>query len=139
VVSITPVTPSVAPATGSVAGNVYRVVVTNQDGAPVTGQAGRQVTLALRDPGSTDLAQIEQLSAGTWVPLATVSASVPGTYESTGVTTFGDFALVGTQDPGGFSPGHLVTAAAIVLTLLIVGIGLYRARRDHGGDDALES
>ena len=137
-VSLTPVTSSVAPATGSVVGNVYRVAVTNQDGVTVTGQPGKQVTLALRDPGTTDLAHIERLSAGAWVPVATVSASVPGTYETTGVTSFGDFALVGTPNPGGFSPGHVVTGAAIVLTLLLVGIGLLRGRRDAADDDTTE-
>jgi hypothetical protein len=130
VASITPIATTVTPASGAVVGNAYRVTVANQAGAPVTGQAGAQVTLALRDPGSTGLARIDQLVNGAWVPLATVSASVTGTYETTGVTTFGDFALVGSTRAAGDDPrGQLITAGAILIAVLAVGVGWLRGRR----------
>jgi hypothetical protein len=138
VVSITPVTqavtPVVAPASGSVVGNVYRVAVTNQAGVPVTGVPGRQVTLALRDPGTTDLARIELLSNGAWQPLQTVSAAVPGSYETTDVSTFGDFALVGTPRSVGdpLAPTAFITLAAVAATTVAVGIGIVRSRRAAG-------
>ena len=130
-ISIAPVAPTVMPASGLVVGNVYRVVIVNQEDAPTTGQPGRQVTLALRDPGSTDLAHIELLSNGAWQPLTTVSAAVPGTYETADVTTFGDFALVGTPRPVGdpFAPTSLITFAAIAGTIVALGIGVVRSRR----------
>ena len=121
VVSITPVPATVEPASGTIVGNVYRVLIVNQAGAPVTGLPDRQVTLALRDPGSTGLASIEHLTGGTWQSLPTVSAAVTGTYETTGVTTFGDFALVGTPSAGGgaggASPFAIITVGALVLAL----------------------
>ena len=80
VVSITPVPATVEPASGTIVGNVYRVLIVNQAGAPVTGLPDRQVTLALRDPGSTGLASIEHLTGGTWQSLPTVSAAVTGGY-----------------------------------------------------------
>ena len=121
VVSITPVPATVEPASGTIVGNVYRVLIVNQAGAPVTGLPDTQVTLALRDPGSTGLASIEHLTGGTWQSLPTVSAAVTGTYETTGVTTFGDFALVGTPSAGGgaggASPFAIITVGALVLAL----------------------
>ena len=131
VLSITPVAPDGQPATGVIAGNVYRVAVVNQAGAPVTGEPGRQVTLALRDPGSTDLARIEHLTGGAWQPLTTVSAATSGTYETTGVTSFGDFALVGTPTAGSgpLSPLGLGVLAAAALALLAGGLVYVRPSR----------
>lgn len=133
VMSITPVAPAASPSTGTIAGNDYRIAVTDQAGAPVSPEQGRNVTLALRDPGSTDLARIELLSGGTWQPLATVSAAVSGTYETTGLTSFGDVALVGTVSATaagtGVSPFALVTAVAVALALLAFGVDLLRGRR----------
>jgi hypothetical protein len=134
VVSITPVPPTVVPASGAVYGNVYRISIVNQVGAPVTGLAGKQVTLGLRDPtgGSTDSRlTIELLAGGAWQPTTTVSAAVAGTYETTGLVSFGDFALIGTVPPGGgsLSPYAWVTGSAIVVGLLLLGISVVRARR----------
>ncbi len=136
VVSITPVPATVEPASGTIVGNVYRVLVVNQAGAAVTGLPGKQVTLALRDPGSTDQASIELLAGGSWQALPTVSAAVTGTYETTGVTTFGDFALVGTPSAGGgavgSSPFAIITVGALVL---IVVAAAFRFTRDRTRSD----
>jgi hypothetical protein len=139
VATITPVAPAQAPPSGAIAGNAYRVAIVNQAGSSVGPQQGSRVTLALRDPGATDLARIELLSGGTWRPLATVSAAVSGTYETTGLTTFGDFALVGSAPRGGsaagtaLSPFAIITVAAIALTLLVVVGTLLKARIGRGG------
>jgi len=133
VVTISPVVPAALPPTGAIAGNVYRVVVENQAGAPVIPEADKEVTIALRDPGSTDLARIERLSGGSWQALPTVSASVSGTYVTTGLTMFGDFALVGTGATGdgsgsSVSPLAIVTVAAVALALLLAAAAFLRER-----------
>ena len=137
VVTITPVPPSVVPASGVVYGNVYRISIVNQTGAPITGLAGKQVTVALRDPTTSSTGSpltIEVLAGGAWQPLTTVSAAVAGTYETTGLTSFGDFALVGSAPAGGdapaLSPFAIVTWLAIAATVAaLVAISLRDRRR----------
>ena len=133
-VTITPVAPAAAPLTGAVAGNVYRVSVVNQAGVAVAPAPGTEVTFALRDPGSTGLMRIEILTAGSWQALPTVSAAVSGTYETSGIAAFGDVALIETGGTGGaatgsaLSPFAIVTAAAILLALIVVAVTAIRRR-----------
>lgn len=133
VVTIAPVAPAASPPSGTIAGNVYRVGVADQAGAAVEPAPGTQVTLALRDPGSTGLVQIELLSGGTWRSLPTVSAAVSGTYETTGLSTLGDFALVGSGPPGEASPSvspyAMVTGLAIAVAVVAFVALFLRDRR----------
>ena len=141
VVTITPVAAATTPPSGAIAGNTYRVGVVNQAGVPVRPVPGSRVTLALRDPGSTDLARIELLSGGAWEPLATASAAVSGTFETSVLPSFGDFALVGAASarPSGsdLSPFAGVTAAALVLAAAVVGVMYVRGRRRISGNTRL--
>jgi hypothetical protein len=138
VVTITPVPPAVQPASGAIDGNVYRVSVLNQAGVAVSPLPGKQVTLALRDPGQYDLVTIALLAGGGWQPLPTVSAAVGGTYETTGLTAFGDFALVGSGSTGTSgsgsapSPFAIVTIAALVFALSVFAITFLRDRVGKG-------
>jgi hypothetical protein len=137
-VSITPVPSSVQPQNAQVLGNVYRFSVTNQAGTAVTARSDAQVTLALRAPGTVGDATVERLVGGTWTMLQTAGAGFPGTFETTGLTEFGDFALIG-QGAGGTGPdlalvGTIlgVAAAGAFVALLawtLVGWGVDRIRR----------
>jgi hypothetical protein len=118
-VSIVPVPPAVKPPNAHVAGNVYRISITTQAGAPVSARSDAQVTLALRAPANVGAATFEQLSGGTWTPLPAAAAGFPGTFETTGLTDFGDFALIVT---GSGTTGPLEGLAGMILGLLIVGI-----------------
>jgi hypothetical protein len=91
--SITPILPSAAPAGDSVDGNAYSIDVVNQDGAPVEGRDGGDVTVVLRGPAGVANVTMEKLTAGVWQPLQTDPAGLPDTYLAV-VTDFGLFALV---------------------------------------------
>ncbi len=77
---------------------------------------------------------MELLAGGTWQPLPTVSAPVAGAYLTTGLATFGDFALVGSGSSAGggaigfASPFALVTALVVVLVVLVLAIRFLRGR-----------
>jgi hypothetical protein len=114
-VTITPVDPVAAPSDGQVAGNVYRVVVTSQAGAPLSAPASARVSIVLRSPIDLADATIERFNGSGWQPLKTDSAGFASTYVAV-VTDFGDFALVtATGQPasvppsGGASPPSPVT------------------------------
>ena len=92
-VTITPVDPVAAPSDGQVAGNVYRVVVTSQAGAPLSAPASARVSIVLRSPIDLPDATIERFNGTGWQPLKTDSAGFASTYVAV-VTDFGDFALV---------------------------------------------
>jgi hypothetical protein len=137
IVSITPVPWSVRPQNAQVLGNVYRFSVTNQAGTAITVRSDAQVTLALRAPATVGEATVARLLGGTWTTLQTAGAGFPGTFESTGLTEFGDFALIG-QGGGGTGPdltlvGTIlgVAAAGAFVALLawtLVGWAVYRVR-----------
>lgn len=96
-VSITPVPPEAQPTDGHIAGNVYRITITNQDGTAATAQASAEVSISLRDPDSTATdGTISLLSNGTWQPLKS-DLGLGGAFEAV-VTNFGDFAVI---EPGG--------------------------------------
>jgi len=93
-----------APADGHIAGNVYRITITTQAGAPVTAPATAEVTVILRAPDATTTdGTIVQLVAGTWMPIKTEAAGLGASFVSI-VTSFGDFAL---REPG---PGPSTSA-----------------------------
>jgi hypothetical protein len=92
-VSIQPIAPAAPPPAGYIDGNVYRISVTDQAGAPVTAPESEQVSVVLR---STDLAQanavIERFDGTAWAPVDTSSSG--GRALLAVVTAFGDFAIV---------------------------------------------
>lgn len=103
-VAITPVHPDVAPASGHIDSNVYRISVTDDSGTPLTAPASAGVSVVLRvsDPPRAD-ATIARFSGGSWQPLKTSSAGFGGTLIAV-VTEFGDFAVI--------APGAAATATA---------------------------
>jgi hypothetical protein len=105
-VTITPVEPSVPPTTGYIAGNVYRILITTQTGAPVTATNSSDSTVVLRAPDpTTPTATMVQLVNGTWTPLNTQPEGAGAQFLGT-VSSFGDFAL---QLPGE-APSFLASA-----------------------------
>ena len=100
--SIAPILPRILPTDGHIAGNVYRISVTNQAAAPLTALAAQQVTVVIRGPDNTHSAKIEQLTDTGWGVIPTEDAGSASTYLAV-VTRFGDFALVA-PGPGGPYP-----------------------------------
>lgn len=101
-VSIQPVPPASQPTDGVIAGNVYRISLTNQSGAAISGQASGGVTIVLRGPPNLPTARIERLTAGSWTALQTDPAGTPHMFTAV-VTEFGDFAIVA---PIGWVPAN---------------------------------
>jgi hypothetical protein len=90
--AIKPLAAESQPTDGQIDGNVYRITVTTQSGAPVNAPASAGVTVVLRapDPTATD-DTLARLVDGTWQPLKT---DVEAGAFSAVVTDFGDFALI---------------------------------------------
>ena len=109
-VSAQPVSPPAALPKGTIAGNVYRIDVTNQHGAALTPKPGDTVVVVLRGPPDLPSATIERFSNGTWTPLKTDSAGIPNIF-STSAPGFGEFALVA---PAGWIPAGESHATAPV-------------------------
>ncbi len=108
-VSIEPVQPVGPPADGYIDGNVYRMLMTDQRGRPVTATEEARVSVVLRsaDPALRD-ATVELFDGTAWQKVRT---SPPGPGEGSFVaivTRFGDFAVVGS----GTSPYPTSTPAA---------------------------
>ena len=92
--SIAPIPAEGQPADGHIVGNVYRILVTNQNGVRITAPAAQKVTVVLRGPGSLATATIERFTpAGGWQAIETQDAGFGSTFLAV-VTEFGDFALV---------------------------------------------
>ena len=116
--SIEPVsTPSARPPNGIVAGNVYEIAITDQNGRSVKPRRGATVTLVLRGPTSLPEATMERFSGGTWTELQMSWPGVPDTFVAD-IDEFGEFALVAPDAwvPSGESavstvPGQRATAA----------------------------
>ena len=81
------------PTEGHIAGNVYRIRITDQADHPVTALASGKVTVVLRGPGGLADATVNRVSGGAWRPLKTSSAGFASTFLAV-VIEFGDFALI---------------------------------------------
>jgi len=121
-VTITPVPPDAQPTVGHLAGNVYRITIVDQSGAPVSALASAEVSVSLRDPNLTaSEATMNRLSNGAWAPLKTDASGLGAIFNAV-VTDFGDFVLI---EPGesptpagspGASPGATESAGPTVST-----------------------
>lgn len=108
-VSIDPVAaPSAQPSDGVVAGNVYRISVTDQSGTVISMDADGTATLVMRGPPDLRLASIEIFAGGSWTKVHTDPAGVPNMFTAS-VSGFGDFALVA---PSGWVPAGEKAARA---------------------------
>ena len=156
-VSIAPIPPVGSPTDGHIAGNVYHISVTSQDGGQITAPAAGKVSLVMRGPEDVFDATIERFNGTAWAPLQTSPAGLGATFLAV-VTDFGDFALVAAGaapasgipasgapasaqtspsgpggGSGGFPPALLVAAG---LALAAGAIGLLVALRRMGGGAA---
>jgi len=129
-VSVVPTTPQ--PADG-VAGNAYRISVTDEHGTPLSMAAGSQVTVVLRAPLGVGDASIAQLRGEVWQMLPTQPAGLPGVFTAN-ASSVGDFAILGTltatPSPGG-DARILWLGLAIVLTGVIALSLVGRRRGDR--------
>ncbi|MDP9250604.1 MAG: hypothetical protein M3O78_04465 [Chloroflexota bacterium] len=91
--SIRPVAPASLPSTGRLSGNVYRILVTDQSGAPVTIRPASLVTLVLRGDRPPTNGTIAQYVAGSWETVPSDIGGLPDLFSSN-ITSFGDFAVI---------------------------------------------
>jgi len=91
--SIQPVAPKSVPSTGRLSGNVYRILVTDQSGVPVTIRPGSLVTLVLRGDRPPTNGTIAQYVTGSWETVPSDAGGLPDLF-TTNLTSFGDFAVI---------------------------------------------
>jgi hypothetical protein len=91
--SIEPVAPASLPTSGRLAGNVYRILVTDQAGAPVTIRPGSLVTLVLRGDRPPTNGTIAQYVGNSWETVPSDIGGLPDLF-STNLTSFGDFGVI---------------------------------------------
>jgi hypothetical protein len=92
-VAIGAVPPPAAPENGHIAGNVYRVTVTDQAGTALRVRAGTTLTFVLRAPCAVPDARIGAFTGNTWQLLSTLSGGLPDLYAAN-ITSLGDFTVV---------------------------------------------
>lgn len=130
-VSIEPVAPPASPASGPIAGNVYRFTVADKTGAPLAINPNALPTLLLRAPADVADAVIARFAGGAWQELPTEPSGQPG-IAITNVDALGDFALIAKPTPGIFGLDPKLFAAAAVAPLLsaiVLGVLVLRAQR----------
>jgi hypothetical protein len=110
--AITPIPAEGTPASGQIAGNVYRITITNQAGVPTTAPAQAYVSVVMRGPDGLLEATMERFKDGAWQPLETSHAGYTSGFLSI-VTEFGDFALIA---PGGTATPSAASSATASTT-----------------------
>jgi hypothetical protein len=128
--SITPVDPSVQPATGAIAGNVYRISVTTQDNRPLVPKPCDTCrTLVLRGPDQVTDGSIVYLDGQNWVPISSGHGGI-GSMIQTNLNLLGDYAVL-TGSSGGGGGLDLLVFGGIALALffaVVAGLFWYRRR-----------
>ncbi|HYN70162.1 MAG TPA: hypothetical protein VEX41_08125, partial [Candidatus Eisenbacteria bacterium] len=127
VVNIEPIRPAARPASGRIAGNVYRISVSDQSGDVLAIDPQRRPTISLRAPQDVTTATIARATADGWQELPSEHGGLFGLFASE-VSELGDFALI-TPDTG---PGLLPVAVALGAGLalaVVVGYLILRRRR----------
>lgn len=126
--SVEPLAPSADQAKGAVAGDVYRLSVTDDTGADVPLAGRRQATIILRAP-TTDIALVVARWDGTsWQRLASTMNNQPDMLKAQ-ADQLGEFALV----PGASSPsaGPLLLVGIVVLAIGAIVVVLLLSRRSR--------
>jgi hypothetical protein len=135
-ITIDAVPPDATPAQGSIAGNVYRFEVVDDDGADFTLVGDPKPTLTLRTPDGVTDGVIGHLTPDGWVALTTEHGGGLGLF-STEVTELGDYAIL-----VGVSPPSDLARLAIILVTIALPLGAAiayfyrRARRDRRAAEA---
>ena len=108
-VSIVPIAPPALPSTGYIDGNAYRILLTDQTGAPITADPAQRVSVVIRsaDPALAE-ATIALFDGTAWQPLETSPPDMPGGGFVAVVSEFGDFAIIAS----GVSPYPTASASA---------------------------
>jgi hypothetical protein len=153
-VSIAPIDAPAPPSGGSIAGNVYRVLVTDQAGTLLNIAAcDGCLTLSMRAPQGTDTATIERYANGAWTAMETLPVGIVSIFQ-TDPTVLGDIAIItgapaqpgssgaqGTEGPGtptplpptggpfGIDPLIIFGVTAVVLWLLVFGFIVWQRVR----------
>src|SRR5207302_532188 len=70
-ITVRPVTPPARPRIGVLDGNVYRVAISGNNGAPVTLSSAGVTVVQLRGTGSRGKPMLERYTGGGWEALAT--------------------------------------------------------------------
>jgi hypothetical protein len=127
--------PAVAPAAGSIAGNVYRFAVTAvPGGTPMPLRTGQQITVVLRGPAGVVNPTLEVWDGARWNGAETtpLGSSSPDTYAAN-LTMLGDMALVtppvAPAANGGGSGAGLIIAAVVVAVVLVSAAAVLVLRR----------
>jgi hypothetical protein len=128
--------PAVAPAAGSIAGNVYRFAVTAvPGGAPMPLRTGQQITVVLRGPAGVVNPTLEVWDGARWNGAETtpLGSSSPDTYAAN-LTMLGDISLVTppvapTANGGGSGAGLIIAAVVVAVVLVSAATVLVLRRR----------
>ncbi|MEZ0239315.1 MAG: LPXTG cell wall anchor domain-containing protein [Chloroflexota bacterium] len=129
VVSIEPVHADAPPAGSQIAGNGYRISVTDPSGTVLAIDPLHRPTVSLRAPQDVTAAMVARAAPDGWGELPTEHGGLFGLYASE-VAELGVFALV-TPDTG---PGLLPLAVVLGAGVVLAGIGAFvvlRRRREH--------
>jgi hypothetical protein len=124
VVSLEPVRPTSQPAGSRIAGNVYRVAVTDATGSAVAIDPQHPPTVSLRAPVEVTTATLARATADGWQALPTEHGGLFGLFASE-VTELGEFALI-TPDTG---PGLLPVVAGLGAAGALAGVLGFLLRR----------
>ncbi len=106
IATISPVPPPNPAPPRILAGNVYHMSLTDQDGNPVTFLAGATATIVLRAPPAVTSGSLYQLTNGQWTVVPTQNGGLPDLFTAN-VTSLGDVAVITQQAvaSAGFSSG----------------------------------
>lgn len=115
-VSITPIDAPPAPIGGAIAGNVYRVSVTDQSGTSLPIQTCEGcISLVMRAPDGIGEAALQRYSDGAWTVVDTIHAGMVGLYQ-VNPKALGDYAVIAaTEVDGGVDPVLIIVVVAVVL------------------------
>jgi hypothetical protein len=112
-------------ARGGIAGNVYRVRVTDSSGFALSPITGQTVTLAMRSPpGLGAGGAIARFDGGGWESLDTQPSGLADLLLAN-VDAFGDFAVIGTLAPPTTNQSPVLLIVAIVGGGLILLLGAW--------------
>ena len=137
--------PTVAPASGYIIGNVYRISLTASDGREIPLRPGAELTLYLLPSKAVPGTRIERLDGGRWTVLSTSTTPSCTNTLTASSDRAGVFALVDPNPrpasyggrsgsealPGGPAPG-IVAVLGGTIGLLLCGAVAVRLRRRAG-------
>ena len=134
-VSIAPIEPPSVPPDQPIAGNVYRISVTDQAGAALQIKPCQGcVTLLLRGPETLEAGRLLRFADGAWTDVNAIHNSMTGMYQWN-ATGLGDFAIVSaTGGEAGLGLDRILVfgGGAVILGLLFAAAWAFRRRTPRG-------